>query len=177
MSEKSKFSGLSLYWRTYGRWSSVLRSPYFWRSFVPFFLLFPLWVIPVDGEYRWTAFSLAVLPSFLSFSLAALAIILSMPTGQFFQIITEEDESENGNRDPSFYLQVASSFTHFIVVQILALFLILLTYAYPYIVTSALGFYTFCYAIACGIAAVSTLMSYANLRKEAASLEVNDAGE
>lgn len=171
MSKKTKFSGIAAYWLTYGGWSSVLSSPYFWRSFFPFLVLFPLWLFPLEGPFIWTDLALSIIPSFLAFSLAALAILLSMPSGEFFKILAEEDKG-----GPSFYLNVASSFTHFIIVQIWTLFTVLLALSFPYPGTSGLGFFSFCYSIACAIAAISTLMDYAGLRNEAAELEVDDKG-
>lgn len=165
MSRKTKFSGLILYWKTYGQWAAILRSPYFHRAFFPWILLFPLWLFPFEGPFVWVGIALSVLPAMLSFSLAALAILLSMPTGEFFQVVTDDSDG------PSFYLEVAASFTHFIIVQIWALLTVLLALAYPYPGTSALGFFSLCYAFACGIAAVSTLMSYGRLRNESSDLE------
>lgn len=165
MAETEPFKGLITYWRDYGGWKEVRRSPYFRRSFFPFVLLFPLWLFPLEGPYLWVDLALSILPALLSFSLAALAILLSMPSGEFFKILTNDDDGV------SFYMAVSSTFTHFIVVQIWALFMIGLTLAFPYPGTSGLGFFSFCYSISCGLAAVSTLMSYANLRNEAADLE------
>lgn len=165
MTKKIPFKGLRRYWKAYGGWAAILGSPYFRRCLFPVILLFPLWLLPLQGPYIWVDLALAIIPALLSFSLAALAILLSMPSGQFFKILTD---SEGGD---SFYMAVSSTFTHFILVQIWTLLTIGLALAFPYPGTSGLGFFSFCYSLSCGLAAVSTLMSYANLRNEAAELE------
>lgn len=100
------------YWRRYGGISFLVTSPFFWLAVVLTISCAPYW-----WGGNWWELSGSVIPSILGFSIAAFALLLSLGDDgfklRFGQIREEGKESTLTN--------LATSFFHFIVVQVLAL--------------------------------------------------------
>jgi phosphate starvation-inducible membrane PsiE len=123
------------YWSVYGGSRAFFRSPVLWIAFA-FTLLFPLWI-----SGAWADASIAILPNMLGLSIGAMAIILAFPTTRMFRILAED------GRTDSFYLDLASRLTHFIIVQAVALILTLFGKSYHLWPLSLIGCWSLVYAI------------------------------
>jgi len=128
-----EFSG---YWATYGGNRAFFQSPVLWISALITLLLFPLWFWGA-----WTDISISILPNLLGLSIGAMAILLAFPTTRMFRIL-----SEDGRKD-SFYLDLASRLTHFIMVQAVVLILALFGKSYHFPPLSFLGCWALVYAV------------------------------
>ena len=155
-----------IYWKAYGGWSGLFRSPYIYVSIVITVALSGLWLECNDaGERVWAPLALSVLPSLVSFSLGALAIVFAMTSGVYLKLIHGEGD-EN-----STFMRLIAVFFHFILVQIFAILFALAVEAYSNIVLSAIGFWLFCYALLSGVAAASNLVLIADIKNRASILE------
>ena len=152
-----KFNGLKIYWKAYGGWGEILRSPFFHGAVLLGAVLFPLWKVSSEPPV-WIEFAKAIIPSMVAFSLGAVAIIFAINSGKFFEIIRKE------RRGYSYYVKLIASFTHFIIMQIVALFGAMFVAAYPYNVVSFVFFVVFLYAMLSAVAAVGVLVGLAFLR-------------
>ncbi|VGO12643.1 hypothetical protein PDESU_01196 [Pontiella desulfatans] len=103
------------YWRIYGGFSAVIKSPYLHASIV-FALL-----VPLSKTEDWYDVPLDVLPCVLGFSLAGYALILALGDEAFRRLIA--GDFPDGKESP--FMRTNSMFLHFIVVQIIALLLAL----------------------------------------------------
>tara|TARA_R110000850_G_scaffold268380_1_gene399971 strand:- start:4995 stop:5411 length:417 start_codon:yes stop_codon:yes gene_type:complete len=123
--------------------------------------------LPVDanGQRMWAVLALSVLPSLISFSLGALAIMFSMTSGAFLKILHKDGDNN------SLYMKTVATFFHFMLVQIVALMLVLALEAYDTLLLSVLGFWAFAYSILCGLAAASNIVLLADLKNKAAPLD------
>jgi hypothetical protein len=102
---------ISKYWKVYGGWNALLRSPYFH---------FSLFILTLTSHYwinnSWYDQPLAIIPNLLGFSLGGLAMFVSFGDEKFRNLLSIGDDV-----DKSIYLEFTSSFVHFIFLQILAL--------------------------------------------------------
>ena len=165
----SDFEVLAHYWRIYGGFAAVVKSPYFWMSVLLCALLFPLWV-----RGGWWDTVLAILPNLLGFSLAGYAIFLAFGNDRFREFL-----SGTRVKDDSAFLSITTTFMHFVVVQIVALtlaliaksayqwpvpdeypFLILVYASYPF---WAAGFLAFCYTLTTSLAALIAIFRLVRL--------------
>lgn len=112
---------LKRYWRIYGGFGALLKSPYFWVSALITILLYPSW--SVSG---WWDDVLSIMPNLLGFSLGGYAMWIAIGDDEFRKLISGED----GDGKPSPYMEVNAAFVHFIVLQMLAMILALVNKAY-----------------------------------------------
>lgn len=124
------------YWRIYGGWSAVWKSPALWISILLTGLCYPFW-----KNGTWSDTTLSIVPNLLGFSLGAMAVVLAFPTSYLFGLFAE------GGRKDSYYMDLASKFVHFIFIQAIAIILALLGKAYCFILISMFGFLFLAYAI------------------------------
>lgn len=101
------------YWRAYGGWRAVLRSPYFHAALVLLALTVQTWT----GTLWWDTV-ISALPNLLGFTLAGFAIFIGFGDEKFRALLAEPDDNETR---PTIYVALCATFVHFIVVQILAL--------------------------------------------------------
>lgn len=104
------------YWKNYGGFSALMKSPYFHLAITFTTLTTPFWLYQ-----EWWNHSISIIPSILGFTLGGFAIFLGYGNDKFRSLIAVEDHE---GKSP--YLDVVSSFLHFVIVQILALFLALI---------------------------------------------------
>ncbi|NQZ19418.1 MAG: hypothetical protein HRT44_09210 [Bdellovibrionales bacterium] len=112
-----------LYWRSYGGFIAIIRSQYFWISIFFTLVLFPAWL-----NKLWWIDVLAIIPGLLGFSLGGFAMWVAIGDEKFKSLIAgTEDENE-----PSAFMEVNATFTHFILVQITAICYAILCKTYEF---------------------------------------------
>lgn len=109
------------YWKTYGGFSALIRSPYLWTSIIITAVLFPHW-----SSTNWWEDVLSIMPNLLGFSLGGYAMWIAIGDDNFRKLISGEDDS--GLASP--YMEVNAAFVHFIVLQLLSMVLALIAKAY-----------------------------------------------
>lgn len=101
---------LKEYWVQYGGFKSLIGSPYLHVSVIITLLTYGYWT-----NNDWWGQSLLILPSLLGFTLVGFAIFLGFGSDDFRSLMSKKI---NGT---SPYLDVVSSYTHFVVTQLLAI--------------------------------------------------------
>lgn len=160
---------ISRYWKSYGGFKALFTSGYFYASLVITILLFPHWL---NGE--WWKLVLSIMPNVLGFSLGGYAMFLAIGDEKFREFISgPEDDGE-----PSPFMEVGSAFVHFIILQILAIFMAIFADAYNFslpaecvlvreyyeylrvlvVVGSFLGYFVFIYALLSALSATFALL-------------------
>jgi hypothetical protein len=102
------------YWRAYGGFHALARSFYLHVALVITLTCFNEWKNP-----DWWEQVTSILPNVLGFTLGGFAIFTSFGDEKFRQLLAEPDEDDD--MAPTAYVQLCSSFVHFILVQIIAL--------------------------------------------------------
>jgi hypothetical protein len=148
----SLLSDVREYWGSYGGSRAFLGSPVLWGAFVLNLLSFPSW-----WDERWSDAAISILPNLLGLSIGAMAVILAFPTTRMFRFLAED-----GRRD-SFYIEIASRLTHFIVIQVAAIIFALLGRAYRFLPISAFGCWILIYAILSAAAIAFSLFGVARI--------------
>lgn len=105
----------------------------------------------------------------MGFTLGAMAIVLAFPSSKLFSLF-----SENGRPD-SYYLDLASKFVHFILVQALAIIFALLAKAYSNCIFSFFGFTLLLYVVACAVMTALALFGVAQLYNESGVTKADDS--
>jgi len=102
---------LGRYWKIYGGWDAARTSPYVHISLLLsiFALLFS------DVEENAADVALSTIPNLLGFTVGAMAIVLAFSSAKAFVALAE------GGEPNSFFMKLAASLIHFILVQVLAL--------------------------------------------------------
>ncbi|WP_113905673.1 hypothetical protein [Aliidiomarina celeris] len=160
---------ISRYWKSYGGFKALFTSGYFYVSIVITIFLFPHWL---NGE--WWEIVLSIMPNVLGFSLGGYAMFLAIGDEKFRKIISgPEDDGE-----PSPFMEVSSAFVHFIVLQILAIFMAIFADAYNFplskdcvlvkeyyeyirglsIAGAFLGYFVFIYALSSALSATFAIL-------------------
>lgn len=111
----------SQYWQAYGAGPGVTRSPYLHAAILLSVIMAPLWI-----QAGWWSDVIAILPSVLGFSIAALAMLMSFGDERFRALVARA-----GGTTPT-YVRVIASFVHFIVVQTIALIAALVCKAWSF---------------------------------------------
>lgn len=106
---------LAAYWRAYGGVAALCRSPFFLLAMVLTAVLYPIWIEP-----DWWELPMGMLPDLLGFSLGAFAFIVGFGNERFLNRMAGR---EPGEAQQSPYMVVTSAMLHFILCQVLALFL------------------------------------------------------
>lgn len=123
---KGVFKILSSYWRAYGGWRALWRSPYWHAAILMTVLSFPMW----RTGSAWWDLVIGVMPNLLGFTLGGFAIFIGFGNEKFRTILIEETEKDVREGRVSIYEELCATFVHFIVVQILALAFALLQKAW-----------------------------------------------
>ena len=101
------------YFDVYGGFNSVFRSKYFFGAIAMTIVL---------GRYftsaGWWDLSVAVIPGLVGFSIAGVAIFISLGSDKLREVIAGR---RKGSTVPSPFLKFMAMFTHFIVIQLMAL--------------------------------------------------------
>ncbi len=105
---------LKLYWNAYGGYKALLKSQYIPLSLIVSLVLTFLG----DGEWDWSTDTKTIIACTLGFSFAGYSLMLGMADGKFIKCI----KGEFPDGKPSPLMVVASSFTHFFIVQCLTMF-------------------------------------------------------
>jgi len=113
---------IAQYWATYGGWRDFFLSPYLHFSLLLLAITFATWT-----EEGWWEQVLSVVPSLLGFSLGALAIFLGFGSEQFRNVISGKRPGQPDRNSP--YMSVTAAFTHFIVVQVAAVMVAIVSIA------------------------------------------------
>lgn len=157
------------YWTSYGGWRAILGSPYLFVAIVLTGAMAPIWL-----RSAWWDIVLSVMPNVLGFSLGGFAIFLAFGDEGFRNLIAGSDPDDEAGASP--YIGFASAFLHFIVVQVFAVILALLSKAWFLVEVSPksrfflmnewvrpvwwfLGFGVFCYALCSALAAGIAIFS------------------
>jgi hypothetical protein len=104
----------SRYWTVYGGARALLRSPYFHLSAAVLVLTTNFWL-----RKEWWDQVFSVMPNLLGFTLGGFAVFLGFGDEKFRALLAEPDDE--APEEPTLYLQLCSTFVHFVLVQSLAL--------------------------------------------------------
>ncbi|HET6322127.1 MAG TPA: hypothetical protein VFF87_08765 [Hyphomicrobium sp.] len=153
------------YWRLYGGFVALSRSPYFGLAVV-------LSVISAMGggvDVDWASVAFTIIPSLLGFSIGAFAILLVFSSEKFLRLISE------GGRGDSLFISASATFVHFIVVQVCSLTLAMLgNVGVP--LANILTMFGIYYSVFSALAACFVLFDIAQVYNRAASVPDADAG-
>lgn len=108
------------FWVAYGGWIALVKSKYLWASIILTAVLFKHW-----AGNEWWDDVLSIMPSLLGFSLGVFALWLAIGDDEFRRIVV--GESVPGKTSP--YMTVNATFVHFILLQLIAIFLALINKA------------------------------------------------
>lgn len=86
-----------------------------------------------------------------------MAVVLAFPSTRLFRLFSEE------GRPDSYYLDLASKFVHFILVQVLALLVALVGKAVCNIILSCFGFFMLTYSVCCAAMTAFALFGVAQI--------------
>lgn len=159
------------YWRINGGFRDLVASPYFGAALLLCIPTLPQWTQP-----GWWDVALQVLPGVLGFSIGGFAIFLAFGDPQFRSLIAGSVEGQTA-RSP--YIKFCATFSHFIVVQVAAILLALVSKSTPLASLSlegavgatagvlaavwyGLGFFAFLYALLLSIAVVLNIFMLAH---------------
>jgi hypothetical protein len=118
MMDKSIFSH---YWKTYGGFNALFKSGYMWSAIILTLLLFPNWL-----KEPWWNDALSIVPGLLGFSLGGFAMWVAIGDEKFKSLIAGSDKLD----EPSAFMEVNSTFAHFILLQIVSIIYSTLCKAY-----------------------------------------------
>lgn len=136
------------YWSKYGGFKSLLLSPYFQTAILITLLTVGFWF---GISTKWWERVISVIPNLLGFTLGGFAIFLGFGSDDFRNLMAPKDEKQY-----SPYMDVVSSFMHFVMVQIIALvFALIVEGFYLYGQSKALPLIEFSKFYAAAITAVS----------------------
>lgn len=158
------------YWKSYGGFAELFRSIYFIVPLALTALTFGTWTTA-----SWFVDPIGALPNLLGFSLGALTLFLCFGSDQFREFM---GSLRGSSGDSNSYVDITTTFVHFIVVQCIALmvaFVLKAAYAIPFPAWAAdipyasdvnaavrqlswlLGYWLFLYALALSLAAVMAM--------------------
>ena len=161
------------YWRAYGRWSTLLGSPYLHIAVILVAVTFHRWT-----SENWWEDVITVLPNLLGFTLGGFAIFIGFGDERFRELLAEPEENAE---QPTVYVGLCATFVHFIIVQILALLFAIvaksLCFYCPYLdhyreyfhldaltaIASAFGYLLFLYALTSVLAATMHVFRIASM--------------
>jgi hypothetical protein len=152
----------SRYWRAYGGWRALRRSPYLHLALLLLLATYATW-----SQKEWWDQVISIMPNLLGFTLGGFAMFLGFGDEKFRALLAEPDEDMPG--DPSLYVSLCSTFVHFILIQLCAIVCALLAkswwfeFAWPGFIKQilpvfnwlggALGYGLFLYAVTSVLAA------------------------
>ncbi len=139
------------YWKVYGGWHALIRSPWLWAAAILTAFLYRT----AGAEERWAGTAVSILPSTLGFSVSAAAILLAFPSTSAFKFF-----KENGRYD-SYYMGIAATITHYSMVQLTSIILIVISQSTNIAFINYLSFFVFMYALISGFGVITTLYTVA----------------
>ena len=107
------------FWMAYGGAGALLRSPYLYVALLIAPLCWGTWSAP-----NWWDTVISVLPNLLGFTLGGFAIFVSFGDARFIASLAAEEEDP---AQPTVYRELCATFVHFILVQVTALILAIVT--------------------------------------------------
>lgn len=156
----TSFEPFALYWRVYGGFKGLLKSPYFWLSALMTGGCLPLWLERgPEGTGRPVADTImALIPALMAFTLAGMAIVLALSGERFTRAIRQ------GGKEDSLFMKVVVLFFHFILVQSLALLSAFISAAYPNLDWLAgITFFLAIYGVASAVAIAAMLLNISRI--------------
>ena len=99
------------YWQNYGGFAAIITSPYLHISIFLLILTIPFWFYN-----KWWEQSLSIIPSILGFTIGGFAIFSGYGNDKFRSLLATEDD-----KGKSPYLDVTTTFLHFVIMQTLTL--------------------------------------------------------
>lgn len=105
------FNSFKEYWTSYGKFSAIIKSAYFWIAIFITVISYQTWL-----TNDWEKTYISVFPSLLGFTLAGYAVWLTLGDQQLKQILISKKNKDN----ISTFMIINASFIHFIVLQVLA---------------------------------------------------------
>jgi len=105
---------LKKYWDSYGGWKAIFASPFIWLSLVITLFSYTFW----SGD-KWIDTPLSILPNLLGFNLASYSIWLAFGNQKLNRILSKVKDGNSYSK----YMEINTSFIHFILVQIICLIL------------------------------------------------------
>jgi len=106
-------SRLRRYFRAYGGWGAIFRSPMFLLAVALTGLGYGNWF----DDDKWSTLSQSLIPSLLGFSLGTYTILFSLMTGRLKRAL----KAVKNKNDVTFLDEINATFFHFIFVQVAAL--------------------------------------------------------
>lgn len=106
-------SRIRRYFRSYGGWSAIFRSPLFLVALGATALGYGNWW----SSDKWAGTSQSLIPNLLGFSLGTYAILFSLMTGRLKRAL----RAVKNDQDVAFLDEINATFFHFILVQVCAL--------------------------------------------------------
>lgn len=106
-------SRIKRYFRAYGGWSAIFRSPLFLVAVGVAALSYGSWL----SSDRWAGTSQSLIPNLLGFSLGTYAILFSLMTGRLKRTL----KAVKNDKGVSFLDEINATFFHFILVQVFTL--------------------------------------------------------
>lgn len=124
------------YWHAYGGLKALLSSPYFYASIIITAILFPSWT-----KLGWWDDVLSIMPNMLGFSLGGFALWMSIGSEKFRDFLAEQDKScgkckacksnnKCTNDDPSAFTMINAMFLHFMILQVVATIMAMISKSY-----------------------------------------------
>lgn len=156
----SSFEPFIHYWRIYGGVKALVKSVYLWLSVLITGGCFPLWMDRgfLSDERPVAESLLAIVPALMAFTLAGIAIVLSLSGPKFTRAIRE------GGKYDSLFMKVVVLFFHFILVQSIALILAFFLQSYPsQDWLAAVTFFFAIYGVASAISIAAMLLNISRI--------------
>jgi hypothetical protein len=120
-SRKNVAEIFSFYWAAYGGHHAILISPYFLFSICFSLLCMGVWTMPL-----WWSLPISVLPNLIAFTLGGYALFIAFGNSNFQELMA----GSNTKKSP--YIIVSATFTHFFIVQTVALATAIVASSRPY---------------------------------------------
>lgn len=153
----------AIYWRLYGGYRSILRSPYFHVAILITMLCSPAWLNHQNLSV-WPNAATNILPNLMGFSIAGMAVFLAFSSPKTVRAITEDGEPK------SLFTITIANFFHFILVQTIALLLGFIGLYFQSCVLTGIGVLTLVYALAISPAMAMQLLRTSQIINAAESL-------
>ena len=169
---------LNRYWKNYGGFDALIKSTYLWFAVVVTGITFCFWSKP-----GWWDVPLSVMPNLLVFAVGGLAILLGVIDVNTFRILSMRDKDEAS----SIMSTLTASFTHFVLVQSMALFLSVICRAFigvcddrdmvlsnAEIIVSGITWLIFLYALTLTFATAIEIFRFSEMLQEIARFGTKD---
>jgi hypothetical protein len=160
-----------VYWKAYGRIMAVIVSPYFHAAILCSLIIFPFWTGKEVGA--WFDLCISFMPNSLGFTVAGYAILLAFGDSAFRQLLAGTKDSNGG---VSAFIEVNSTFVHFIILQVLALVIALIGKAWCLKsgIFAFIGVVVFIYAITLILAATMAILRLSKWYDEMLRIDSED---